>query len=243
MTNVLMLAAGKGSRFKHTTNFPKPFISINNEPMFVHALKGIGLKDVKYHFLFQETVAKKFQPEKYVDGTIHTIDAFTDGAASSAYKVLKNSPNIKQGWLIVDCDGIINWNKKFDCTQSGIFTDTHPWDPRSSYSYVDTDNNILCTAEKQCISRYRNTGQYYWNSGELFCECYEFYKHHNIQTLNEYYISTLYNVAIQLGETVKNIPVNRYDSVGTPDALELYLEKFLNENYSSQRKYTGYKTC
>lgn len=233
MINVLMLAAGRGSRFSNVTKLPKPFIDINNEPMFVHALKGIGLQNANYHFLFQKSVAYEYNPQKYVDGKIHTIDSYTDGAATSAYNVISKSENKSQGWLIVDCDGIINWNKKFDIRFSGILTDTHPWDPRSSYSYVDNNGNILCTAEKQCISRYRNTGQYYWNTGDLFCECYEFYKHHNILTLNEYYISTLYNVAIQLGETVKNIPVNRYDSVGTPDALEIYLEKFLHDTYSA----------
>jgi UDP-N-acetylglucosamine diphosphorylase / glucose-1-phosphate thymidylyltransferase / UDP-N-acetylgalactosamine diphosphorylase / glucosamine-1-phosphate N-acetyltransferase / galactosamine-1-phosphate N-acetyltransferase len=231
MINVLQLAAGQGSRFIGYSELPKPFIDVNGKPMFVRAVESIGIEDANYHYLFQRKHINNYNPNQYINGQIHSIDYYTDGAATSAYHVIKNSPHRNQGWLIIDCDGIIKWNKKIDSINSGIFVEHHPWDSKSSYSYVDIDSSdILCTAEKQCISDYRNSGQYYWSSGDLFCECYEFYRDNGLRTLNEFYLSTLYNAAIKLGERVRSIQIDRFINMGTPDDLKRYLEELKNEN-------------
>ena len=49
MLNVLQLAAGKGSRFKHYTHIPKPYITVDGEPMFYKAFKTLGLKNCTSH--------------------------------------------------------------------------------------------------------------------------------------------------------------------------------------------------
>ncbi len=226
MINVLQLAAGQGSRFVGYSESPKPFINIAGKPMFLHAIESINIEDANYHYLFQRKHLNNYNPAQYVQGQIHSIDYYTDGAATSAYHVIKNSPYRHQGWLVVDCDGIINWSKKIDSRNSGIFVEYHPWDSKSSYSYVDKDSrDILCTAEKQCISDYRNSGQYYWSSGDLFCECYEFYRDNGLRTLNEFYMSTLYNAAIKLGERVCSIQIDRFINLGTPDDLRSYYKE------------------
>lgn len=230
MINVLQLAAGKGSRFADYSNLPKPFIDVDGMPMFVRAFESLGLQNVRYHILFQQDHINLYNPQQYVPhATIHAIDHYTDGAATSANHVISNSEYKNQPWLIIDCDFIIHWDMHTLPACSAVFVEEHAWDVKSSYSKIDQDGNIICIAEKQPISQYRNTGHYYWESGNLFCESYNFYKSNDIKILNEFYISPLYNYAIQTGYKVKPVVVNKYLPIGTPADLE----KYLNEENSN----------
>jgi len=225
MINVLQLAAGKGSRFKDYSDVPKPFIEVDGEPMFLRAFKSMHLSNVRYHVLFQEDHIEKYNPEQYVpDAIIHSIDHYTDGAATSAYSVIAYSPFKHEQWLIIDCDFILDTNVELPST-SGIVVQHHPWDIKSSYSYIDSDNKIKAVAEKQTISEYRNTGHYLWETGELFTECYEFYKNNKLTQMNEFYLSPLYNYAINKRKDVLPIYIDNYVPIGTPADLESYNEK------------------
>jgi NDP-sugar pyrophosphorylase family protein len=221
MINVLMLAAGKGSRFIGYSENPKPFIDVHGIPMYKKAFDSLGLENTRNHFLFQESHFKQFLPD--APGTIHLIDGYTDGAATSAEYVIKNSIYKDEPWLIVDCDFILDWDKKIDEKYSAVFVEKYPWDPKSSYSFIH-NNQILCTAEKQCISMHRNTGHYFWSSGNLFLECYDFYVANNLRVKEEFYISPLYNAAVHLGEKIKPVYVNKFIQVGTPGDLQKYLD-------------------
>ena len=101
----------------------------------------------------------------YKDGIIYTIDYYTDGAATSANHVISNSDYIDEPWLIVDCDFVLDLNFKslMESTDncSVVLVENSPWDKKSSYSCVDDYMNIHGVAEKQPISKFRNTGQYH----------------------------------------------------------------------------------
>jgi NDP-sugar pyrophosphorylase family protein len=222
MINVLQLAAGKGSRFKDYTDIPKPFIPVDGVPMFQRAYESLGLSGVRYHLLCQESHAQEYNPEQYLDMTLHTINHYTDGAATSAYRVIAYSPFKHEPWLIIDCDFIIVGKINLPDT-SGIMVEKKSWDTKSSYSYIGDDCRIKCVAEKQPISEYRNTGQYLFETGELFCRAYEFYKEHNILSQGEFYIAPLYNYVVNYGD-VFPINIDRYIPIGTPADLELYNE-------------------
>jgi len=226
MINVLQLAAGQGSRFKDYTDVPKPFIDIDGEPMFYKAFKSMGLNRVRYHILCQESHIEKYDPSKYVD-VVHTIDHYTDGAATSAYSVIAYSPFKHEQWLIIDCDFILVGEVNLP-NASAIVVEQYPWDIKSSYSYVDTYNTVMCVAEKQCISQWRNTGQYLFESGELFCEAYEFYRDNKLLSNGEFYIAPLYNYIVQSGYDVTALKIARYVPIGTPDDLEKYLNEKRN---------------
>lgn len=227
MLNILQLAAGKGSRFSNFSILPKPFISVDGMPMFMRAFTSLGLTGARHHILFQDAHNKKYNPQQHApDAIIHTIDHYTDGAATSAYSVISNSEFKHEPWLVIDCDFIIDWDKKLsDISTSSIFVENRSWDIKSSYSYIGQSGNIECVAEKQPISNYRNTGHYLWESGNLFSECYEFSKDNNLTILNEFYMAPLYNIAIQRGYKVAPTYVERYVPIGTPEDLKQYNEK------------------
>ena len=226
MINVLQLAAGQGSRFSEYSELPKPFIKVDGIPMFFRAYDSMNLidEDVRYHILFQETHVEKYNPQRYVPHAhIHTIDHYTDGAATSAMTVINNSEFRNEPWLIIDCDFILEWDGEWNPEHSGVFVHhIEQWETKSSYSAIDNDNNVVAVAEKQPISNYRNTGHYYWNTGDLFCESYNYYLDNNIRILNECYMAPLYNAAIRMGNTVKAIQVDDYIPIGTPADLEKY---------------------
>lgn len=227
--NVLQLCAGKGSRFAGYSPNPKPFIGVNGNPMFKVAFDSMQLTNIRQHYLFQEAHIEHYNPSQYLndEATIHSIDGYTDGAATSASYVISQSEYKDEPWIILDCDFILDYdvNKFLETTNSCsvVLIEEHPYDIKSSYSCVDSDMNVYGVAEKQVISRYRNTGQYHFESGILFEEAYRFYKDNNILALGELYIAPLYNYIIQNGHKVKGCPVNKFTSLGTPDALEKYL--------------------
>jgi len=221
--NILMLAAGAGSRFsKEGWSVPKPLLTVNNGPMFIHALQSLKIMNTcNYHFIFQQDVIENYNPSQYIsfEHTIHSINGITDGAATTAYNVIKNDLN--SSWLIIDCDFVIKSKNIILDDISGIFVEKFPYDTKASYSYVQ-DQNILCVAEKQLISTWRNAGLFYWNSGKLFEDCYLEMRNLDIKVNGEFYISPLYNIAIANNNPVKPIFIDKFIPIGTPKDLQEY---------------------
>ena len=231
MLNILQLCAGKGSRFSTYTDIPKPFIDVNGTPMFKVGLESISM-DARVHCLFQYSHIQKYNPSQYTDATIHTIDGYTDGAATSAYSVISKSDYKNEQWIIIDCDFLLDADisdfMSKAKTSSVIFVDVCHYDTKSSYACVDNDMNVFGVAEKQVISTHRNTGQYHFYSGDIFCEAYEFYKDNEIMSVGEFYISPLYNYLIQTNRPVVATQVRKYVPLGTPDDLNKYIHGDIN---------------
>lgn len=220
--NILQLCAGKGSRFVEFSDTPKPFIDVNGKQMFTYALDSLSINDdadVRYHFLFQETHIEKYSPN-YKDGIVSSIDYYTDGAATSAAHVIKNSEYINEPWLIADCDFVLDLDfnsfleHTVDC--SVVLVQPSQWDKKSSYSCVDDNMRVYGIAEKQPISKFRNTGQYHFQSGALFMESYDFFKASDLTSEGEFYIAPLYNYIIQSDNIVQAFEVNDFNPIGTP---------------------------
>lgn len=215
--NVLILAAGRGTRFKSYTDTPKPLISIKGEHMYQHVLNNLNIKNpCDIHVLFHKDY-KCTTP--YIT---HTIDNYTEGAAESAFHVISKIPS--EPWLIVDCDAVIETTPITFDKSSILIDNVQVFDPRASYSYIQEDK-ILCTAEKQVISKYRNVGAYFWEKGSIFCDAFQIAKKFKYKVNNEYYISPLYNIAISNGIDVSPVFVERFTPIGVPEDLERYLNE------------------
>jgi len=224
--NILQLCSGKGSRFANYSTDPKPFINVNGHPMFKASIDTYNSVGARHHYLFQTQHVKTYNPRQYlnIDDHIHCIDYYTDGAATSAEYVIKNSDYIDEPWLIVDCDIMLSFDyNKFLSTsnQNLIFVKEADFNLNYSYSCLDKDFNVLGVAEKQPISKYYNTGQYYWTSGSLFLK----YCNYNYMVNKEYYISTVYNYAIREGVDIKGFLLDDCFSIGTPETLNEYLKQ------------------
>jgi len=233
--NVLVLAAGKGSRFKNTHQMPKPLIDVHNKPMIQHVITSIhnslAQYEVEFHLLVSESHVNMY-PESLLElHTIHTIDHVTDGAATSTRYVFDLLPesSLDEPWLIADCDMVVSF-KLDDINTSSIMVERQHWNPTSSYSVIDSNGQIIAVAEKQPISEYGNTGQYLWQTARLFCSAYDFYKQHNLTQCGEFYMAPLYNHAIQTGNVVTPVYITSCTSLGTPNDLQRYI---LNSNVNT----------
>lgn len=236
MLNILQLCAGKGSRFSTYTHVPKPFIDINGTPLFKLGLESISI-DARIHCLFQSSHVSEYNPEQYTNAIIHTIDEYTNGAATSAFTVISKSEYRYEPWIIIDCDFLLECDTvdflNKSSTSSVVFVEECPFDPKSSYTCVDDDMTVLGVAEKQPISKYRNTGQYHFCTGDIFCEAYIFYRDNNLTFSDEFFVAPLYNYLIQNDYSVKATKVKKFIPFGTPYDINNYLQS--NNLYHSFR--------
>lgn len=243
MINVLQLCSGRGSRFKNSHAFPKPFIPVNGLEMYLFSMESLVKSiptEYRMHHLFQQEHVSRYPIHVPQDSIVHTIDHYTNGAASSAHHVISTSTFKNEPWLIVDCDFYIEYDpESFQSAitqhQHFMFTTERDNDVSCSYSCVDDLGKVLGVAEKQPISRIANTGHYYWGSGTSFCESYLFYASNNIRFGEEMYVAPLYNHPIQKGDSVGHLPVTKFLSLGTPDNLSTF-----NERYGNIRTSTGH---
>lgn len=230
---ILIVAAGKGSRFSKTHTMPKPCIPINGEYMLVKAVKTLGFTG-EHIFIIQDNeyrdiLATKLY-EEYPTCQIGVIDFDTDGAAETAL-VAETLIDNDEELIIANCDQIMNWGywnvdlalkqlRKFDAGLVTIESD----DIKHSYAKVEY-NIVTEVQEKTLISNIALTGIHYWKHGRDFVRSAKKMISKNITSANgEYYIGPTYNELILDNKKVgiHMISKEAINFVGTPEDLEIY---------------------
>ena len=223
---VVMAAAGKGSRFKDYTEVPKPFINIDGKPMWWLAMEqwlDYGIPTVLFH-----TDHERWYEDPPFDVNIIWLDEYTQGAAHTAYLGLKMNNLIDggDGVVFVECDSNIHFDHsdwlKTAALYSGTFT-THSTSPNHSYCRVE-GLKVLEIREKEVISQYANTGHYWWRTANEFMWTFEDAYENNRRTRGEFYMAPLYNDLIRSGKSVAMHMVDQWDCWGTPAELEKFIE-------------------
>jgi dTDP-glucose pyrophosphorylase len=231
--NILIPAAGKGSRFLSSHQVPKPCITIDGEFMLLKAVKSLGFTG-QYIFIIREneyrdSLAKKLY-EEYPTCKIAVIDFDTDGAAETAL-VAESLIDSDEELIIANCDQIMQWGfwnvdlalkqlRKFD---AGLVT-IESSDTKHSYAKVEY-NIVTEIQEKNVISDVALTGIHYWKQGREFIKSAKKMISKNITSANgEYYIGPTYNELILDNKKVgiHMITKQAIHFVGTPEDLELY---------------------
>jgi choline kinase len=84
---ILIVAAGKGSRFSKTHSMPKPCIPVNGEYMLLKAVKSLCFTGEHIFIIreneYRDSLATKLY-EEYPTCQVGVIDFDTDGAAETA---------------------------------------------------------------------------------------------------------------------------------------------------------------
>jgi dTDP-glucose pyrophosphorylase len=88
---------------------------------------------------------------------------------------------------------------------------------------VNENGLVSKVAEKQEISDNATIGVYYWRSSRYFLECAEKFIHKGVTTNGEFYISPVYNEAIDDGKVILAVDSFKHVSLGTPEQLNDYL--------------------
>jgi len=231
--NIIIPAAGKGSRFSLTHNVPKPCIKIDNEYMLVKAAKSLGFTG-QYIFIIRENEYRdslaKILYEEFPTCKIAVIDFDTEGAAETAL-IAETLIDNDEELIIANCDQIMQygyWNvdlalkqlRKFD---AGLVT-LESSDPKHSYAKIEY-NVVTEVQEKNVISGIALTGIHYWKQGREFVRSAKKMISKNITSANgEYYIAPTYNELILDNKKVgiHMISKEAISFVGTPNDLEIY---------------------
>ncbi len=226
MLQILIPAAGRGSRFKGSEfSNPKPLITWNGKNMIEHVIENfrgdskLMIITRNEHNVDTENVVKI------------EIDYTTEGPASTAY-LSKSLVDLEAELIITNCDQIIkDWNqelflsfaRKFDGVL-GCFISSSP---KNSFVKVNEDNLVTDVKEKVVISNIATNGLHYWKKAKYFFDsCDEMFQK-NDRTNGEFYIAPSYNYLLEKDYKIGIYLFNQHFPIGTPEDLKKYLE---NEN-------------
>jgi dTDP-glucose pyrophosphorylase len=240
--NILIPMAGLGDRFKRAGFLrTKPMIPILDKPMIEWAINSLG---VNGNFIFilnnkneefnelKNLLNKICKNPKIID-----IDYLTEGPASTSL-LAKEYINNDDPLLIINCDQIMTWDsnnflefiKKFK--DDGFVVTYEIKTIKNSYVKIDEFGYAIKFAEKEIISDYSLNGIHYWTKGKDFVMSAEKMIKKNIRVNGEFYIAPTYNELLLENKKIKiyHIDKNKHWSVGTPEDLNIFLEKIKNEN-------------
>ena len=224
--------AGFGSRFERSAwKVPKPLIQVDKKPMFYYSVASLPLANFsEIIFIIRDDgdkvrLVNSIQREfSNLPISFQTLSEPTRGQAETVYLATSHIPSEEP---IVIHNGDTAFSANF--TQSFfhensllLFNDT---DPRWSFAKLKENGEVTQTAEKTQISEFASTGTYTFENNKVFRKNYE---EHQKSFLGEHYIAPIYNRIIQRGGIVNSLIAKEIYCMGTPDDLNVTMEKINN---------------
>ena len=248
-TTTIIPMAGKGSRFKEEGyDVPKPMLNLNNEPMFIKAMKClpssfnnviICLKEHYSHFNIDLLLKAKF-PKQY--HSVIPITQVTSGQACTCQLAFTTFMDAEEPIFISSCDnGAIYDHQKYNDLVNDPTVDVIVWSFRNNptvvpkpdmYSWlsVDSDNDQVTEVSSKNFNRgnynpmkcHAIIGTFFFRKGEYFLNGLLANYKDKITTNGEYYVDDIINQNIKAGLNVKVFEVDHYICWGTPNDYKTY---------------------
>jgi len=234
--NILIPMAGRGSRFSAVGyTFAKPLIEVEGKPMIQAVTENLNIEG-HHIYIVQKEHYEKYNLKQLLNliapgCSIIQVDGVTEGAACTTL-LAKDLINNDTPLVIANSDQILDWDSnefmysmKSPAVHGGIvtFKASHP---KWSFVKLNEAGWVTEVAEKNPISDNATAGVYYWSTGENYVWCAEQMIAKNIRTNNEFYVCPVYNEAIEEGDSIKNFPISKVWGVGTPEDLQIYLNRY-----------------
>jgi dTDP-glucose pyrophosphorylase len=234
--NILIPAAGKGSRFDGHYDSPKNMIDVKGEPMLVAAARSLGLDGPDNTLIFvlpenfetnsHRTIGTHLH-EEFPDSVVLVVVGETDGAAHTAQFADKYIDNDEE-LFIANCDQIMHWDPKlreevFDKLRehdAGIITVESD---EQKHSYLNLQTGQIIEKERQ-PGNMALTGLHYFKRGSDFVSSTRLMMQSGVKSLGEYYIGPAFNWFEGDAGFYQIMPED-ISFIGTPDDLKVYLEK------------------
>jgi NDP-sugar pyrophosphorylase family protein len=230
--NVVLLAAGRGSRFLNQGFYiPKPLIIYKNRPLFWWAImsaKSIAcdvnlhiavLKDHIIEFGIDAQILKLFP-----NSIIHVIEDITSGAAETAAIVSKKiKNNMPIAFLDTDLAFIFensNFINEVNFKDySGILCTFKSKSDKYSYVKFSPNGKITGTVEKVPVSSRAIAGFYIFKGASFYLNQFE--KYSIDCTYTEMFLSGVFNALLESKQDVGEVYLKKHLSLGTPEELLL----------------------
>ena len=219
---------------------PKPLIKLQGTELFLRALNSIIVENIpmKYSFIVRQEHIEKYQIDEQIkaklpSACIFTVAKTTRGAVETCLKA-RNAISMEDSIVVMDCDlefrsqAYIQYikqtlSKPIDQVNGGMLISFDSNLPKYSYAEVDSNYNVIRTAEKEVISNHALCGAYFFSKANSFLNAADIMlsdKHFNKP---EFYVSLLFNTLLNNGEQVKLAKLEEYRSYGTPEELKQYI--------------------
>ena len=235
--NVVIPAAGRGSRFKKAGwEKPKPLIDVNGKAMIDAVIENVKCQSSRVTLLLQSEDSRSHDSQvasltATVDNVID-VPFVTEGTASTIL-LGRSAFDNDHPLLIANSDQIVDFNVNdfvADCRERNldgsilVFKDL---DRDEKWSFVNVDESGFVTevAEKKAISDLATVGIYLFMRGSDFVASAIDMIASNDRVNNEFYTCPVYNYMIRDGMKigVYIVASSSMHGLGTPDDLRQYL--------------------
>lgn len=222
--NKVILAAGRGERFFNMNyKIPKPFLPVNDEPLFKLIKKSLNNDNIK---IVASLDHKKFW--SMYDEDITYVPSNKIGASFSYYDAMKN---LTGPVLITPCDLLCNFNlaelNKYKNDYDAIIFTCDPTEYQcenvKSFSWVNDE--ILSIKNRESEDQKVLIGSFYINDNQKLIDAIRTQFSKDDRVNNEFYLDSAFKYL-----TFKCINVNDYLSFGTPDEYKTALSIMYYEN-------------
>ena len=258
--NILIPMAGEGKRFKEVGyNLPKPLIDVAGKPMIERVIEGLDIEG-NYVFIVQKEHIEKYHMDVTLRNIVPNCDIVvlnevTEGQACSAL-LAESQINNDDELLIVNCDNYFLWEAEtfVDRVNTGVFdamlftfkddSGNSSW----SYAEVSDEGHVVRVAEKEAISDTALAGAFYWRKGSDFVHYAKKMIENDVRVNDEFYISPVFNEAINDGRIVCDYNILDMRSMDTPSDLDDFkkwleikamsskVDKFITDSNSNKEK-------
>lgn len=229
---LVMPMAGRGSRFTaQGEKLPKPLIEVSGRPFFHWAvdsvLRAVPVREMVFVVLAEHVAAHAIDRRihaAYPSARIVAIPEPTAGAAETA--AIGVAALASRGPIAInDCDhgfaasGLPALLDDLAAGVAGGLVGFRADDP--AYSFVrladDDPRRVLGTVEKQKVGPYAIAGCYLFRDAPTFADAFARYR--RACPYAELFLSGVYNLLCDAGETVRFQPLDAHLSFGTPEEL------------------------
>ena len=236
MINILIPLAGKNQFFNEAEYpYPKPLIEINNKTMIEHVINNFNAIEGEKQFVFvvNSEDCKKYHLDNILNLLIGDsckiikLDNETKGAACSAMMAIEYINN-DLPLIIANADQLFDDNLQdiiadFKGVDAGVITfkSIHP---RWSYVRINSDYNIVETAEKRPLSKHAIAGFFYFAKGSDFINSAMNMIQKDVSVNDLYYISPTLNEMVLKNKKllISEVDGAKYHTFYSPKKIQEY---------------------
>ena len=236
---IMMLAAGAGTRFRDHYDLPKPLIPILGIPMIAQAYNSLDIKCKSPIFVLRrDTYLQKISltigEHCHPNARVSVVDKLTDGPCISALSAISNL-DLNAPLIIVNCDQIMDWdgaafiNYCETTNADGVIVTYHSETTKNSYAKLaPKSNQVIDVREKELISNVSLNGIHFWKKAYDFVASATSMIIEEDKVNNEYYIAPTYKHLYNKWNKrilAYPIPNHQHSAIGVPEDLERYVAK------------------
>ena len=218
---VILTINGKGNRFLEAGITTPKFMLEYKESTVIHHIienlkQGFPANTVFYIGLNKDyLVHVSYLTDLFVKNDMNyeiLVLEDTKGQADTVKVLLEKIGTPNEAMWVVNCDTLVSNEWKFDYSVSDIVVEVFDSD-LPVYSYIDKLEDVTAIAEKQVISKFASTGNYFFQNSREFIRLYS-----NTKYGKEIFISDVIQSGIKqnLKVTGNMIPSSEVTVLGTP---------------------------